>query len=91
MQNQKIRIEAAIDCLRAGSVGMISVECRHTIFNSYLQTQDRKYNSPSIRLSEPLNLLCETVGLRGTQFEKHCPYDSDPRSGVEGIRHATEG
>ena len=30
-------IEAAINCLRAISDGMISVECRHTNFNSYIQ------------------------------------------------------
>ena len=30
-------IEAAIDCLRAISDGMISVECRHTNYNSYMQ------------------------------------------------------
>jgi hypothetical protein len=30
-------IEAAIDCLRAISYGKISVERRHTNFNSYVQ------------------------------------------------------
>lgn len=30
-------IGATIDCLRAVSDGMLSVECRHTYFNSYLQ------------------------------------------------------
>jgi len=30
-------IEAAIDCLRAISDGMVSVECRHRNFNSYTQ------------------------------------------------------
>jgi hypothetical protein len=31
------------DCVCAISDGMISVECRHTNFNSYLQTYDRQY------------------------------------------------
>ena len=36
-QSGSFCIEAAIDCLRAFSDGMISVECRHTNYNSYMQ------------------------------------------------------
>jgi hypothetical protein len=31
------RTEATMDCLREVSDGMISVECRHTNFSSYIQ------------------------------------------------------
>jgi len=37
LQSGNFWIEAAIDCLRAFSDGMISVECRHTIFISYVR------------------------------------------------------
>ena len=34
--------EAVIDCLCAVGDGVISVECRHTNFNSYIQIEDRQ-------------------------------------------------
>jgi hypothetical protein len=37
LQSGNLWIEAAMDCLRAVSDGMISVECRHTNFNSCKQ------------------------------------------------------
>ena len=36
-QIRKLLAEAAVDCLGAVIDGMISVECRHTNVNSYMQ------------------------------------------------------
>jgi hypothetical protein len=36
-ESESFWIEAANDCLRATSNGMISDECRHTNYNSYIQ------------------------------------------------------
>ena len=59
--------EAATDCVKSVTE-WLSVQCRHTNFNSYTQILGRQQNSSAIthfRLSEP------HTPLRGTQFEKH--------------------
>jgi len=37
LESRSFWIQAAMDCLHVISDGMISVECRHMNFNSYIQ------------------------------------------------------
>ena len=61
-----------MDCLRAISDGMISVEHRHMNFNSYVQISDCQYNSSAIthcRLSETVKTSLREPSLRNKALE----------------------